>query len=254
MRTCTVMMVFGLVSSVGTTVAAGQSSIAGYRVTVTPDNRLKYTLESPEFSFTRISTPDSSAAEITIAGPGEAPVTIRFGGESGITVERSGQLLSIRHGDTIEKVEAVAAVLNSRGVTAFRRAVGRYELELTSNPALPGATNAPFSDGLLLSASFVAQLAGDPTAVDRTRELIRRRITAKLRAASWRADCVTEYEIALLANDTRYTQCQESADSMEYWYERSAQRALCAAEFLAGALSAETQFIACSGLSPLKIQ
>jgi hypothetical protein len=41
---------------------------------------------------------------------------------------------------------------------------------------------------------------------------------------------------------------------MESWYERAAQRALCAAEFLAGALSAETQFIACSGMAPLKIQ
>jgi hypothetical protein len=29
---------------------------------------------------------------------------------------------------------------------------------------------------------------------------------------------------------------------------------LCASEFLAGALSAEAQFVACSGLAPLKIQ
>jgi hypothetical protein len=58
----------------------------------------------------------------------------------------------------------------------------------------------------------------------------------------------------LVANDTRYTQCQASAEEMDAWYERAAQRTLCAAEFLAGALSAETQFIACSGLSPLKIQ
>jgi hypothetical protein len=100
----------------------------------------------------------------------------------------------------------------------------------------------------------VGQLAGDPNAVDRTRDLIRRRIAAKLRAASWLADCVTEYERDLLANDTRYTQCQDAAENQDSWYERAAQRTLCAAEFLAGALSAETQFIACSGLSPLKIQ
>jgi hypothetical protein len=248
------MIVLGLLVPVGGAVAGEQSSLGGYRATVTPDNRLKFTLDSPEFRFARITAPDTRETEITIAGSSEPSVTIRFGGDAGIAVERSGQVVSIRRGDGIENVEAVAGLLNGRAVTAFRRFVGRYELDLMDNPSALGTADAPFGYTLLLSAAFVAQLAGEPNAIDRTRELIRHRIAAKLRAVSWRTDCVSEYEVALLANDTRYTECQQSADNMEYWYERAAQRSLCAAEFLAGALSAETQFIACSGLSPLKIQ
>jgi hypothetical protein len=108
---------------------------------------------------------------------------------------------------------------------------------------------------LLLTAAFVSELAGDPNAMPRTRDLIRRRIASKLRAAAWQQqDCVTDYERALLANDTRNTQCLESADSLDSFWDRAGARLLCSAEFLAGALSAETQFIGCSGLSPLKIQ
>jgi len=254
MRRFITVLLFALALPIGHAAAADQWAIGGYKATLTPDNRLKYTLESPEFTFTRVTAADTAATEITIAGSSEAPVTIRFGGEPGITVERGGQVLSIRRGDTIEKVEAVGALLNGRAVRAFRAAVGRYELELLNDPATLSATSAPFGYALVLSAAFVGQLAGDPNAVDRARDLIRRRIAAKLHAASWRTDCVTEYEQALLGNDTRYTQCQESADNMDSWYERAAERALCASEFLAGALSAETQFVACSGLAPLKIQ
>jgi hypothetical protein len=245
---------FALLYSTGSAAAAPQSGLGGYKATVTPDNRLKYTLESSEFTFTRLTAADTGATEITIAGSNEVPVVIRFGGQPEISVERGGQRRTIARGDTIDKVEAVAALLNGRAVTAFRRIVGSYELELMNDPAALGAKSAPFGYALLLTAAFVGQLAGDPNAVERTRDLIRRRIAAKLQAVAWRADCVTEYELALLANDTRYTQCQDAAESQDSWYERAAQRAMCAAEFLAGALSAETQFIACSGLAPLKIQ
>jgi hypothetical protein len=254
MRTYTMMAVMALVLPAGGAVAAEQSGLGGYKATVTPDNRLKYTLESPEFTFTRVTAADTGATEITIAGSNEVPVIIRFGGQPAIDVERGQQRLTIAHGDTIEKVEAVAAMLSGRAVTAFRRTVGRFELDLMNDPAALGAKNAPFGYALLLTAAFVGQLAGDPNAVERTRDLIRRRIAAKLQAVAWRADCVTDYELALLANDTRYTECQDAANAQDSWYDRAAQRSLCAAEFLAGAFSAETQFIACSGLSPLKIQ
>jgi len=65
---------------------------------------------------------------------------------------------------------------------------------------------------------------------------------------------VTEYEQALLANDTRNTQCLEAANNLDSMFARGAERLLCASEFLLGALSAEAQFVACSGLAPLKIQ
>ena len=184
----------------------------------------------------------------------EAPVVIRFGGGDDISVERSGQLVSIRHGDGSDKLDAIAALLNGRAVSAFRRLVGSYERELMNDPATLNEKTSPFAYSLLLTAAFVGQLAGDPNAVERTRDLIRRRIAAKLRAASWRTDCVTNYEQSLLANDSRNTQCMESADNLDSFFQRAAERLLCSAEFLAGALSAETQFVSCSGLSPLKIQ
>jgi hypothetical protein len=243
-----------VLTAAGAAGAAEQIGVDGYRATLTADNRLKYTLATSEFSFTRITAAASNETEITIEGQNEATVVIRFGGQREISVERGGQMIVLRRGEANEKLEAIAALLNGRAVAAFRRAVGSYERDLMNDRVTLGAKSAPFSYALLLTAAFVGQLAGDPNAVERTRDLIRRRISAKLQAAAWRPDCVTEYELALLANDTRYTQCQESADGMDSWYERAAQRAMCAAEFLAGALSAETQFVACSGLAPLKIQ
>ena len=122
MRTCTVMMVFGLVFPLGAAVAAGQSTIGGYRAAVTPDNRLKYTLQSGEFTFTRITRPDTGETEMTIGGSGDAAVIIRFGGSSGLTVERGGQVVAI--GSRDDSGEAAAALLTGRAVSAFRRLVG----------------------------------------------------------------------------------------------------------------------------------
>jgi hypothetical protein len=254
MRRLTFMLLIALVSPVGAALAADQDGLGGYKATITPDNRVKYTLNAPDFTFTRITAANSTETEVTIAGSNEAPVVIRFGGDNDLSVERSGQFVSIRHGDGSDKLEAVAALLNGRAVSAFRRLVGSYERELMNDTAPLGAKASPFAYSLLLTSSFVSQLAGDPNAMERTRDLIRRRIAAKLRAASWRADCLTEYEQDLLANDSRNTQCMESADNLDSFWARAAERLLCSTEFLAGALSAETQFVSCSGLSPLKIQ
>jgi len=73
--------------------------------------------------------------------------------------------------------------------------------------------------------------------------------TAKMRAVAWQQrDCVTEYERALLVNDDRNTQCMQSADNLDSVFARAAERLLCGAEFLAGAISAETQFVSCCAL------
>ncbi len=183
MRRFTFMLLIALVHPVGAALAAEQAGLGGYRATLTPDNRVKYTLDAPDFTFTRITATNSTETEITIAGSNEAPVVIRFGGGNDISVERSGQVVSIRHGDGTDKLEAVAALLNGRAVSAFRRLVGSYERELMNDTAILSAKTSPFA----------------------------------------------------------------------YW-DRAGARLLCSAEFLAGALSAETQFVSCSGLSPLKIQ
>ncbi len=255
MRRFTWMLVMALLWSGGVARAGEQAGLGGYKARLTPDNRVKYTLGAADFTFTRVTATTSTETEITIAGSNEAPVVIRFGGGTDISVERGGQVVSIGPGDGGGKVDAAAALLNGRAVGAFRRLIGSYERELTNEPAALSAKTSPFAYSLLLTAAFVSQLAGDPNAVERTRDLIRRRIAAKLRAAAWRTtDCVTEYERALLANDTRNTECLESADGLDSFWDRAGARLLCSAEFLAGALSAETQFASCSGLAPLKIQ
>ncbi len=254
MRRFTRVLLFVLTLPAGTAVAAEQAAPGGYRVIVTPDNRLKYTLQAADFTLTRI-TAASTETEITIDGSNEAPVVIRFGGGNDVTIERSGQFVAIGHGDASGALAEATGLLNGRAVSAFRHLVGSYERELMDDKAALSANASPFAYSLLLTGAFVSQLAGDPNAVERTRDLIRRRIKAKLRAAAWQQqDCVTDYERALLANDTRNTQCLESANNLDSFWARSGARLLCASEFLAGALSAETQFIACSGLSPLKIQ
>ena len=60
------------------------------------------------------------------------------------------------------------------------------------------------------------------------------------------------YEQGLLANDNRNTQCMDSANNVA-WYLRPAERLLCGAEFLSGALGAESSYIACMGLAGLKL-
>ena len=71
MRTYTMMAVLALVLPAGGAAAAEQSGLGGYKATVTPDNRLKYTLESAEFTFTRLTAADTGATEVTIAGSNE---------------------------------------------------------------------------------------------------------------------------------------------------------------------------------------
>ena len=94
MRRFTRVLLFVLTLPAGTAVAAEQAAPGGYRVIVTPDNRLKYTLQTADFTLTRI-TAASTETEITIDGSNEAPVVIRFGGGNGVTVERSGQFVAI---------------------------------------------------------------------------------------------------------------------------------------------------------------
>ena len=97
MRRFVTVTCFVLLHSTSSAAAAPQSGLGGYKATATPDNRLKYTLESPEFTFTRLTAPDTGATEITVAGSNEAPVIIRFGGQPEISVERGEQRLTIAH-------------------------------------------------------------------------------------------------------------------------------------------------------------
>jgi len=233
----------------GTAMAGqGLAGLSGYKAAVTPDHRLSYSLATSEFTFTRVTAPETGATEITIAGGrAESALVIRFGGANGLTIERGGRMVIVRRDE--DNAQALRAMTGGRAVTAFRARVGAYERQLANDPASLDDQVSPFAYSALLTAAFIGELAGDPNSLARTRDLIRRRLAAKIRGASWQQkDCVTEYERALIDNDNRNTQCMQSADNLDSFVARAAERLLCGAEFIAGAISAETQFIACSAL------
>lgn len=209
------------------------------------DNRVQLTLKTADFEVTRAVTPNREI-EITLSGRGElVPLTIRIGGREGLRVARGANAVW-----GASPMSAFRAMTEGRVVAAFREHMGEYERRLLANPA--ARPDDPHAYGFLLVGAFVSSLAGDPTAVSRGRDLIARRIKAKLRPV--RADfrnCVAEYERFLLQLDEDRTSCLEAAESQDSWYERAAQRLLCEAEFIAGALSGEGQFMSCSALLPI---
>lgn len=209
------------------------------------DNRVQLTLSTKEFEVTRAITPNREI-EITISGRGEpVPLTIRMGGRDGLRVARGANVVW-----GTSAAAAFRAMTDGRAVAAFREHIGNYERRLIAGTAT--RTDDPHAYGFLLVGAFVGSLSGDPSAVGRARDLIAMRVQGRTRQA--RADfknCVAEYEKYLVKIDGDRSSCLQSAESQESWWERSAQRLLCESEFIAGALSGEGQFIACSALLPL---
>lgn len=209
------------------------------------DNRIQLTLTARDFEVKRVMLPNREV-EITLSGRGELiPLTIRIGGREGLRVARGAHVVW-----GPEALSAFRAMTDGRAVSAFREHIGEFERRLLAGTAT--RPDDPHAYGFLLIGAFVSSLSGDPTAVGRARDLILARTSRGIRRARVvSADCVTTYEKALLENDTRRTVCLQAANQQDSWYQRSAQRLLCEAEFIAGALSAEGQFISCTALLPL---
>jgi hypothetical protein len=226
----------------------GLAALSGYKATVTPDHRLSYSLATSEFTFTRVTAPQTGETEIRIAGDGpESALIIHLGGPNRLTIERGGRMVIVSRDE--DSAQALRAMTGGRAVTAFRARLGAYERQLANDPSSVNDAVSPFAYSVLLTAAFIGELGGDPNSLARTRDLIRHRLAAKIRGAAWQQrDCVTDYERALIANDERNTQCMQSADNLDSFLARAAERLLCGAEFLAGAISAETQFVSCSAL------
>lgn len=209
------------------------------------DNRIQLTLTARDFEVKRVILPNREV-EITISGRGELiPLAIRIGGREGLRVARGAHVVW-----GPEALSAFRAMTDGRAVSAFREHIGEYERRLLAGTAI--RPDDPHAYGFLLIGAFVSSLSGDPTAVGRARDLIVARTSGGIRRARVDLkDCVSTYEKSLLQNDTRRTTCLQSAEEQDSWYQRSAQRLLCEAEFIAGALSAEGQFISCTALLPL---
>ena len=214
------------------------------KATVGWDNRMQLTLATRDFEVTRTILP-TREIEITISGRGEpVPLTIRLGGADGLRVARGTNVA--RGGSSLD---AYRALTDGRVVAAFREHIGDYERRLMAGTAT--RADDPHAYGFLLVGAFVASLSGDPTAVGRARDVISRRVQGRMRQVRDFKNCVAEYEKYLLKIDTDRTSCLESANAQDSMWERAAQRLLCEGEFIAGALSGEGQFIACSALLPL---
>ena len=239
---------------------SGIGRIAGlgeFTVALLWDNRVKVAMTTTNFEFERI-TSESGETAITVRGSGEETLTIHFGGTDGLSVEKGDRAIRVTR--SADSSEAVRRLVGGRAITAFRQQVGQYERQLAGETAgrKPDALD-PFAYTFMLTTAFIGELAGDPNAIGRSRELIRRRVLAA-RGRSQQAsfmmrqgeNCWMTYEQALLANDTRNTQCMDSANNVA-WYLRGAERLLCGAEFLSGAYGAESSYVTCMGLAALKL-
>jgi hypothetical protein len=205
------------------------------------DGRKAISLTDDDFTVTRTFTPATREVEITIAGKGERDVVIRLGGAAGLRVSSGGRVIGVS--DTAAAVGA----LRGRAMASFRERIGNYERQMIAGKA--ARLDDPHADGFLFVGAFLASLAGDPTAVARARDLVLQRIRGKLQAVRFNfKDCVTEYELYLLQIDKQRTQCLDAANGRDSWYARAADRLGCEAEFIAGALAGEGQFISCTAL------
>ena len=239
---------------------SGTGTIPGlgaFNIALTWDNRTKVAMTTSDFEYTRVSS-DTGETEIGIGGRGEDTLTVRFGGPDGLSVAKGGRTINVTR--TADTAEAVRRLVGGRAVTAFRRRLGQYERQLANEAgAWKRHPLDPCAYTFMLTAAFIGELAGDPNAMGRSRDLIERRILSargRPQQASFTmrqgGDCWMDYEQALLANDTRNSQCMDSANSVA-WYLRGAERLLCGAEFLSGALGAESSYVGCMGLAGLKL-
>lgn len=210
------------------------------------DGRQQLTLAGGGFSVTRAFTPWTREVEISISGSGDEDVIVRLGGADGVVVTKG---TTVARG--LADPDALRALVNGRAVTAFRERVGNYERHLISGSRRARVDDA-HADGFLLAGAFLASLAGDPTAVGRARDLVTRRVRGRVRAVGFEfKDCVRDYEQYLLMIDEQRTSCLEAANGRETWYARAADRLGCEAEFIAGALAGEGQFISCTALGSI---
>jgi hypothetical protein len=240
------------VSGTGTIPGLGE-----FKVVLTWDNRTKVAMTTGDFEYTRVWS-ETGESEIGIGGQGEETLIVRFGGPEGLSVAKGGRTINVTR--TADTTEAVRRLVGGRAITAFRQRLGQYERQLANETGLRKKHPLdPYAYTFVLTAAFIGELAGDPNAIGRSRELIERRILSargRPQQASFAmrqgGDCWMDYEQALLSNDTRNSQCMDSANSVA-WYLRGAERLLCATEFLSGALGAESSYIGCMGLAGLRL-
>lgn len=205
------------------------------------DNRKTMTLDDELFTVTRTFDPVTRGIEITVSGPGEESLTIHFSRGQGLQAYIGARRIDL------SSVNDIGEAVHGRAVQAFRERIGNYERRLMAGVA--SRPDGPHADGFLFVGAFIASLSGDPAAMGRARDLVLRRLQGRLRAVRFDfRDCVTDYERYLLDIDTQRTQCLDAANGRSTWYARAADRLGCEAEFMAGALAGEGQFLSCTAL------
>ena len=210
------------------------------------DGSHEMTLTGMGFEVTRRFSPVTRQAEIVISGADDVPLEIRFGSADGLSLTRGATVLR-----GTSNPDALRALVGGPAVAAFRELIGNYERGLMAGVRAGRADDA-HADGFLLAGAFVSSLAGDPTAVGRARDLISGRIRGPFRAARFQfKDCVGDYEKYLLMIDQKRTDCLAAAEGRDSWYARAADRLGCEAEFMAGALAGEGQFVGCTALGAI---
>ena len=106
---------------------------------------------------------------------------------------------------------------------------------------------------VLARIRWITRSRARPTAVGSpASDLVIQRIRAKTRAVRFSfTQCVTDYELYLLEIDEQRTTCLDAANGRSTWYARAADRLGCEAEFIAGAIAGEGQFVSCTALGSI---
>ena len=210
------------------------------------DGSHELTLTAKDLHVTRRFSPVTHQVEIVVSGADDVPLEIRFGGVDGLSLTRGATVVR-----GTSDHDGIRALVSGPAVAAFRELIGNYERGLMAG-VRPARADDAHADGFLLAGAFVSSLAGDPTAVGRARDHITRRIRGSFRAARFQfKDCVSDYEKYLLMIDQKRTDCLSAANGRDSWYARAADRLGCEAEFIAGALAGEGQFVGCTALGAI---
>jgi hypothetical protein len=188
---------------------------------VYPDGRFRLLLETPE---------DSLAVAVE-----------RFS----VEIDHEGRHLDVEFASADEQtwLRVKRLIAGSRALHLFR---------MLASSLSPASLQTPAGLGVRIGDAVLGQLDGDAGAIARLREEIVRRRQARIRTVALTVDdgktCYETYEEEVIKDAAEYDECRTSFS----WY--SGWQAACVLRWTLQVESAWFQFLACSAISPFKVE
>ena len=205
----------------------------------------RFTLTGRDFEVTRALL-SGGDVEVTVAGGGELiPLVIRIGGPKRLRISRADHVVW-----GLWELGRVKSLADGRAVASFRERVGEYERAFIAGRAAAAEDDEPTACGFVLAGALVSALTGDPAAGSRARDVVMRRLDRRSPESSEPGGCAGAWNRGLAQADAGRAAGIVTADGRDGWSERTAERTLCEAEFLAAFTAAEVRVWACRGAAP----